>query len=178
MFVIDKTITVSVALPGDKDLSEEPKNEPKAIKPKISWSKLIAEALQNSPNEMLPLPEIYKAISAKHPYYKIGDSSFKSSIRSELTREKNMDMEKGFWKVKGDKGWCWTFSKDSKFKVGKVISVPENVSSIDIPQGDIAEENSQIEMEDPYDFVALESVKYERITGKIFCLFEIVICIE
>ena len=178
MFVIDKTITVSVALPGDKDLSEEPNNEPKAIKPKISWSKLIAEALQNSPNEMLPLPEIYKAISAKHPYYKIGDSSFKSSIRSELTREKNMDMEKGFWKVKGGKGWCWTFSKNSKFKVGKVISVPENVSSIDIPQGDIAEENSQIEMEDPYDFVALESVKYERITGKIFCLFEIIICIE
>ena len=102
--MIRKTITVSVALPGDKDLSEKPKNEPKAIKPKISWSKLIAEALQNSPNEMLPLPEIYKAISAKHPYYKIGDPSFKSSIRSELTREKNMDMEKGFWKVKGDKG--------------------------------------------------------------------------
>ena len=169
MSVIDKNINVSVALLGDKDLSEEPNNEPKAIKPKISWSKLIAEALQNSPNEMLPLPEIYKAISAKHPYYKIGDSSFKSSIRSELTREKNMDMEKGFWKVKGDKGWCWTFSKKSQF--GKVISVPKNVSSIDIPEGDIAEENSQIETEDPNDF----SIKYECINGKIFCLFEIVL---
>ena len=168
--MIRKTITVSVALPGDKDLSEEPKNEPKAIKPKISWSKLIAEALQNSPIEMLPLPEIYKAISAKHPYFKIGDSSFKSSIRSELTREKNMDMEKGFWKVKGDKGWCWTFSKESQFR--KVISVPENVSSIDIPEEDIAEENSQIEMEDPNDFAALESIKYECINGKnIFLIF-------
>ena len=68
--------------------------------------------------------------------------------------------------VKGEKGWCWTFSKNSKFKVGKVISVPENVSSIDIPEEDIAQENLQIEMEDPNDFSALESIKYECITGK------------
>ena len=44
--------------------------------------------------------------------------------------------------------------------------MPENVSSIDIPEEDIAQENLQIEMEDPNDFSALESIKYECITGK------------
>ena len=39
----------------------------------------------------------------------------------------------------------------------------ENVSSIDIAERDITEENLQVEMEDPNDFSALESIKYECI---------------
>ena len=40
-------------------------------KPKMSYAKLISEALLNSPNGMLVLSDIYESISARHPYYKM-----------------------------------------------------------------------------------------------------------
>lgn len=120
----------------------------------MTWIELISEALQNSPNHMLKLSDIYKSVSAKHPYYKIGDSSFKSSIRSTLTREK------GFTKVKVNQVFCWTFSKHHQF-------VKKNISSIDILEEDIPNENSQVEiMEGLDDFSVAESMKDECIDGK------------
>ena len=44
-------------------------------KPKLSYAKLISEALLNSPNGMLILSDIYKSISARHPYYQMDLSS-------------------------------------------------------------------------------------------------------
>ena len=42
-------------------------------KPKMSYAKLIAEALNNSSNGELNLLDIYKAISTKYPYYSMED---------------------------------------------------------------------------------------------------------
>ena len=147
-------------LPGNRDPSEVSNTEFEVTKPKMTWIELISEALQNSPNHMLKLSDIYKSVSAKHPYYKIGDLSFKSSIRSTLTREKSMDMEKGFTKVKVNQVFCWTFSKNHQV-------VPKNISSIDILEEDSPKENSQVViMEDPNDFFVKESIKDDCIDGK------------
>ena len=57
---------------------------PKPIKPKMSYSELIAEALQNSTNGMLDLPDIYKSISTRHPYVYC-NLGWQNSIRHNLS---------------------------------------------------------------------------------------------
>ena len=74
-------------------------------KPKISYAKLISEALLNSINGMSILPDIYKSISARHPYYQMHMSSWQKSVRQKLALDKsfvkciNVSTEKPYWKL-------------------------------------------------------------------------------
>ena len=67
------------------------------------WAKLISEALLNSSNGMLILSDIYKLISARHPYYQMNASGWKNSIRHTLTLNKSFvkstDKRGSYWKL-------------------------------------------------------------------------------
>ena len=51
----------------------------------------IAEALINAGDGMLTLSEIYQAISAKHPYYRMDARNWQNSIRHNLTLNKSFN---------------------------------------------------------------------------------------
>merc|ERR1712210_8156 len=48
-------------------------------KPKLTYAELIAEALSNTSEGMLVLSDIYKAISASHPYYRLENPNWQNS---------------------------------------------------------------------------------------------------
>ena len=52
------------------DSSKNQAKDQELPRPNLSYSQLIAEALVNSQNGTLILADIYKAISAKHPFYR------------------------------------------------------------------------------------------------------------
>ena len=72
-------------------------------KPKIFWAELISEALLNSSNGMLIVSDIYKSISARHPYYQMNVSGWKNSIGHTLTTNKSFvkstDKRPSYWKL-------------------------------------------------------------------------------
>ena len=70
-------------------------------KPKMSYRNLIAEALINSSNGMLLLSDIYKAISAKHPYYKMETKNWKQCVSTYLSINKIFVKEGNtkYWKL-------------------------------------------------------------------------------
>ena len=79
-------------------------------RPKMSYYKLILEALNNASNGMLVLSDIYEAISTKYPYYKMTNKNWQNSIRYNLSLNKTFtkaekmigpDVEKRgcFWKL-------------------------------------------------------------------------------
>ena len=90
--------------------TENSNSEPEVCrqKPYMSYAKLIAEALKYAPEQALVLSDIYKAISTKHPYYKLEIPNWQNSIRQTLTVNKNF--------IKGERsdkrGWYWKLSKD------------------------------------------------------------------
>jgi hypothetical protein len=53
----------------------------KGIKPRMSFSELIAETLENSTNSMSTISDMFLFISAKYPYYKMGNHGWKNSIQ-------------------------------------------------------------------------------------------------
>jgi pSer/pThr/pTyr-binding forkhead associated (FHA) protein len=74
------------------------------IKPNISYVVMIHEAIMNSAEKVLSLPQIYKAIEAKYPYYKfkVTTQGWQSSVRH------NLGQHKAFYKVdRAGKGWLW-----------------------------------------------------------------------
>ena len=72
-------------------------------KPRMSWYKLIIEALNNSSNGMLLVSDIYKAISAKHPYYKMELKNWKRYIRSDLSKCCVKEGNTKYWKLDQEK---------------------------------------------------------------------------
>lgn len=60
-------------------------------KPRMSYAQLIAEALMNAADGMLTLSEIYQAISARHPYYRMDARNWQNSIRHNLTLNKSFN---------------------------------------------------------------------------------------
>ena len=77
-------------------------------KPFLFVPQLIAEALNNAPEKTLVLSDIYKAINAKYPYYKLESKRWKESIRHNLNvnknfikgeRSKSMDKRGWYWKL-------------------------------------------------------------------------------
>jgi hypothetical protein len=88
--------------------NSEPNEDPGHKKPYMSYAQLIAEALKYAPEQTLVLSDIYKAISTKHPYYKLEIPNWQSSIRQKLTLNKNF--------IKGEhsdkRGRYWKLSKD------------------------------------------------------------------
>ena len=83
-------------------------------KPKMSYAKLIAEALNNSSTGMLNLLDIYEAISTKYPYYSMENPKWKNSIRHTLSLNKSFvktDNSKYYGSLK-----YWTFANQNEFK--------------------------------------------------------------
>lgn len=84
----------------------DPKN-----RPPVSYSSLILEALQSSPDGQLVLSEIYAYIEEHYPYFRTASKGWKNSIRHNLslnksfikTRQNDTSLKKkgSFWKVDG-----------------------------------------------------------------------------
>jgi hypothetical protein len=73
-------------------------------KPQANYVTLIYEALSNSKEGKLGLPQIYRAIQRKYPYFvlKVGTLGWQSSVRH------NLSQHHAFQKVERDgKGWMW-----------------------------------------------------------------------
>ena len=99
----------------EKDNSNsEPDENPGHKRPYLSYNQLIAEALKNAPEQTLVLSDIYRAINAKHPYYKLEAEKWKKSIRCNLSVNKNFIKVEKLEKVIGleKRGCYWKLSKD------------------------------------------------------------------
>ena len=72
-------------------------------KPNMTYAQLITETLNNSWGQTLVLSDIYKAINAKYPYYKLETPGWQNSIRHVLTVKENRLYIKSFC--------CLTLSK-------------------------------------------------------------------
>jgi len=70
-----------------------------------TFARLIAEALDSAPGGMLAALDICKAISAKHPQYKMNNSNWKK-VWNNLSRNKNF--------VKGTKPKSWKLKQNHK----------------------------------------------------------------
>ena len=82
-------------------LSETDKDT-KYKKPYMTFAELIAEALNNAPEQTLVLSDIYKAINTKHPYYKLETRGWQNSIRHTLSLNKNFIKDGKDWKLSKD----------------------------------------------------------------------------
>ncbi|KAI9787060.1 MAG: hypothetical protein M1816_007731 [Peltula sp. TS41687] len=89
-------------------------------KPQSSYVVLIHEALSNSVSGPLTLPQIYRAIERRYPYFKlrVTTTGWQSSVRH------NLSQSNAFQKVQRDgKGWMWglvegvSIQKERKRKV-------------------------------------------------------------
>ena len=73
-------------------------------RPSQSYVVLIHEALSNSPTGAMSLPQIYRAIMIRYPFYKFktGSTGWQSSVRH------NLSGHPAFNKIERDgKGWMW-----------------------------------------------------------------------
>lgn len=89
-------------------------------KPQANYVSLIFDALSNSPTGQMSLPQIYRAIMRKYPFFvlKTTTNGWQSSVRH------NLSQHHAFRKVERDgKGWMWaivdgsTIEKEKKKKV-------------------------------------------------------------
>ena len=84
---------------------DESKLSPEELqKPQVSYVVLIHEALSNSKTGTMSLPQIYRAIERKYPYFKlrVTTTGWQSSVRH------NLSQHDAFQKVERDgKGWMW-----------------------------------------------------------------------
>ena len=75
----------------------------------MTYEQLITEALASAPDRMLTLNNIYLAIAAKHPFYKIEEKKgWKNSIRH------NLSLNKNFNKLSDDKGSLWILEEGAE----------------------------------------------------------------
>ena len=136
-------------LPSKESISDSClDNQSSFERPKISFCKLISEALNNSPIGMLVLSDIYKAISDKYPYYKITTQNWQNSIRHNLSRDKSftkaekmigpeVETQRGcFWKLASLKYLGPKYLKKQNWKYSKLDNQP-------IEQGMTEETKSQ-----------------------------------
>ena len=73
-------------------------------KPQANYVTLIHEALSNSPTGQMSLPQIYRAIQRRYPFFvlKCNTNGWQSSVRH------NLSQHHAFRKVERDgKGWMW-----------------------------------------------------------------------
>ena len=74
------------------------------VKPSVNYIALIHEALSNSETGAMALPQIYRAMQRKYPYYKLRATTvgWQSSVRH------NLGASPAFRKIERDgKGWMW-----------------------------------------------------------------------
>lgn len=85
-------------------MNEEDYTPEQLAKPQSNYVTLIHEALSNAPTQQLGLPDIYRAIYRKYPYFKFKTQTlgWQSSVRH------NLSQHHAFRKVEKDgKGWTW-----------------------------------------------------------------------
>lgn len=89
---------------------DESKMTPEQLaKPQQSYVILIHDVIVNSPAGAMSLPQIYRAIERKYPFYKLRTSTngWQSSVRH------NLSQHKAFVKIERDgKGWMWGVNPD------------------------------------------------------------------
>ena len=94
--------------PNSDDLTSFSEVKPTHTKPKISYKKLIMGAIEDSPEKMLKLNDIYEWILARYPGFSSNRTGFQNSIRH------NLSLNKVFIKVDapnhGGKGGFWTIN--------------------------------------------------------------------
>lgn len=79
-------------------------SEEQLAKPTQNYVELIAEVLAERADGKMSLPQIYRAIQRKHPYFsvKVSTTGWQSSVRH------NLSQHEAFKKVEKDgKGWMW-----------------------------------------------------------------------
>lgn len=86
-------------------------------KPAVSYAALIAQALMDSPDGRLALPEIYAWIQSHYDYYRLASPAWKNSIRH------NLSMNRAFCKAEPPpnppyKCAYWQFAVPTKVKIG------------------------------------------------------------
>uniref|UniRef100_A0ACB8EF50 Uncharacterized protein n=1 Tax=Sphaerodactylus townsendi TaxID=933632 RepID=A0ACB8EF50_9SAUR len=73
-----------VAVPGHVEAAEA--HDGGALqKPPYSYVALIATAIQESPEQRLPVGGIYRAIAARFPYYRLSQKSWQNTVRHTLS---------------------------------------------------------------------------------------------
>ncbi|CAB4054075.1 FOXD [Lepeophtheirus salmonis] len=96
-------------------------------KPKLSYAAMITEVIRCAPNKRLTLNEIYQAISARYPYYKMDCKNWQNSIRH------NLSLNHSFVKVprpenKG-RGHFWTIDYSKEKNLSKTVT-PSKIQHI------------------------------------------------
>ena len=134
-------------------------------KPSMSYPQLIAEALNNAPEKILVLSDIYKAINAKYPYYKLETQRWKESIRHNLSVNKNFIKVEKFADF-DKRGSYWTLLEDHSIpplKVLKGLQKDKKSKCVYIktePIEDITEQQ-RIKSEPNEDFIEHNIIKKE-----------------
>ena len=82
----------------------ENENSESDEKPPMSIVQLVAEALNNAPENILAMSDIFKAVSDRYPYYKkLKDKGWQETVRRVLSEGKNFIIEKKskryYWKI-------------------------------------------------------------------------------
>jgi hypothetical protein len=91
-------------------------------KPSANYVTLIHEAISNSEKGEMSLPQIYRAIQRKYPYFvvKTNTNGWQSSVRH------NLSQHDGFRKCERDgKGWTWVINPDASFEKEKKRKSPQ-----------------------------------------------------
>lgn len=70
---------------------------PALSKPPYSFSSLIFMAIEDSPNKMLPVKDIYEWIVNNFPYYRTASGGWRNSVRH------NLSLSKSFCRIQRDK---------------------------------------------------------------------------
>ena len=140
-------------------------------KPKMSYAKLISEALLNSPSGMLILSDIYQSISARHPYYQMNVTGWQNSIRHNLSLNQSfVKCTDGLKKAKDGKySNYWKLSENLSKSVMKKLSKEELSkiqASLGISNATVQEKKKRKKKNKDQD-LSFQSIKVEQISVDI-----------
>ena len=107
----------------------------------MSYAQLISEALENSSNGILVLPDICESINARHPYYSM--KTLQKCIKhSALTIHKSFSffVKKGvcYWKLSKNPSKALRNNKISKPKIDKepLTNILDSIPDADFPNSE------------------------------------------
>ena len=162
------TVEFQPIQPGNTQVQSKKPIQSGSKKPEKKFAQLIAEALVNSPNGALVLSDIYKSISARHPYYKLENKRWQNTLRHTLTMNNNFTKTREIEEIRKVDNY-WTFVKNPSKKLFDKMET--KTLAINKEKGDQQSElpNSTVPMETPndQDFInpikkGVEIYKYEK----------------